>query len=268
MRTITRVLLVIMALACGSALVVPAASAAPTADLDPSTSAKIDELLALRAASGGKSRGDLIEALSSRFLGTPYVANMLIGSASQPEKLVIDTRGVDCFTYLDYVEAASRSGNRDEFVQNLIDTRYTGGTVDFRARKHFFSDWANTARVAATDVTGSLSPAAVTVPKQLNAKGDGGSYLPGLPVVDRAITYIPSSAVGDNVIGGLRTGDYIGAYTDQPGLDVTHVGIFVMTPTGPVFRNASSLSANNQVVDSPFTDYVNTTPGIVVYRPR
>ncbi|NEW37190.1 DUF1460 domain-containing protein, partial [Nocardia cyriacigeorgica] len=76
------------------------------------------------------------------------------------------------------------------------------------------------------------------------------------------------SAVDDAVIAGLRTGDYIGAYADQPGLDVSHVGIFVATPDGPVFRNTSSLPADNKVVDTPLLDYVRATPGILVLRPR
>jgi hypothetical protein len=268
MRTIARVLLVMLALAGGTVPLLPAALATPSAvNIDDVTSRKIDELLALRAASGGASKGELIELLSRQFLGTPYGADMLVGSATQPEQLVIDLRRVDCFTYLDYVEALSRSTDRDKFVANLIQTRYTDGRVDFTQRKHFFTDWSNTSPTAATEITASLTLAAVSVPQHLNAKADGGTYLPGIPVVDRAITYIPSAAVDDNVIGQLRTGDYIGAYADQPGLDVTHVGIFVSTPTGPVFRNASSLAANNKVVDSPFADYVRTTPGIVVLRP-
>ncbi|WP_330252692.1 DUF1460 domain-containing protein [Nocardia sp. NBC_00565] len=269
MRIIARVLLVLSALIGVAAPTLPAALGAPSANIDDVSVAKIDELLALRAATpGARSKGELIELLSGRFLGTPYGADMLVGSANQPEQLVIDLRRVDCFTYLDYVEALSRSTDRDQFVANLIETRYTDGRVDFRQRKHFFSDWSHTGRIAATDITALLSPAAVTVTKHLNAKADGGQYLPGLPVVDRDITYLPSAAVDDTVIAQLRTGDYIGAYTDQPGLDVTHVGIFVMTPNGPVFRNASSLATNNKVVDSPFTDYVRSTPGITVLRPQ
>ncbi|MFI6365645.1 DUF1460 domain-containing protein [Nocardia sp. NPDC050630] len=264
MRSIARVLLIISALVGIAMPTVPAAFGAPATD--DATAAKIDELLAVRAASAGASKGELIERLSAHLLGTPYGADMLIGAADQPEQLVIDLRRVDCFTYLDYVEALSRSNDGDQFVANLIATRYTDSRVEFRQRKHFFSDWSHTARIAATDITDTLSPAAVTVAKRLNAKAGGGVYLPGLPVVDRDITYIPSAAVDEGVIGGLRTGDYIGAYADQPGLDVTHVGIFVMTPSGPVFRNASSLAANNKVVDSPFAEYVRTTPGIMVLR--
>ncbi|MEU2252502.1 DUF1460 domain-containing protein [Nocardia xishanensis] len=265
MRTTARVLLVLLALVCGMA---PAVGVPNAASFDDVTARKVDELLALRATAPAAGKGELLALLSSRFLGTPYGANMLVGSATQPEQLVVDLRRVDCFTFLDYVEALSRSADRDQFVANLIETRYAGGRVDFLQRKHFFSDWSHTPRIAATDITATLSPAAVTVGKRLNAKADGGTYLPGLPVVARDLTYIPSGAVDRNVIGQLRTGDYIGAYSDQPGLDVTHVGIFVMTPDGPVFRNASSLAANNQVVDSPLADYVRSTPGIVVLRPQ
>ncbi|MFQ6325366.1 DUF1460 domain-containing protein [Nocardia sp. CWNU-33] len=267
MRTITRLLFVIVAMVCGVAPMLPTALGAPSAaGIDDATAGKIDELLAL--GTGGHSKGEQIEVLSRQFLGTPYGANMLVGSASKPEQLVIDFRRVDCFTYLDYVEALSRSTDRSQFVTNLIETRYTDGRVDYLQRKHFFSDWAYTPRIAATDVTATLSGAALTVTKHLNAKADGVTYLPGLPVVDRAITYIPSAAVDENVVGRLRTGDYIGAYADLPGLDVTHVGIFVSTPNGPIFRNASSLAADNKVVDSSFADYVRSTPGIVVLRPQ
>ncbi|AVH21071.1 DUF1460 domain-containing protein [Nocardia cyriacigeorgica] len=264
MRIIVRALLVVLALACGPAALIPGAAAAPA--LDDVTARRIDELLAVRAGAATQSKDELIELLSRQFLGTPYGANMLIGSATEPEQLVIDFRRVDCFTYLDYVEALSRSGTRDEFVANLIQTRYTAGRVEFTHRKHFFTDWAHTDRTAATDITATLTPAAVTTTKQLNAKADGTNYLPGLPVTTRDITYIPTSSVDAAVIANLRTGDYIGAYTDQPGLDVTHVGIFVSTPNGPIFRNASSLATDNKVVDNPFLDYVRSTPGILVLR--
>ncbi|WP_245568823.1 DUF1460 domain-containing protein [Nocardia concava] len=268
MRTVTRVLLMLVTLVFGLALMPAQAIATPAEpNLDGSTSQQLDDLLALRNSLSGP-RTDAIAQLSARFLGTPYGANMLIGSASQPEQLVIDFRRVDCFTYLDYVEALSRSTNRGEFVQNLITTRYADGQVEFPRRKHFFTDWAYVNRAAANDITATLTPGAVTVTKHLNAKADGGNYLPGLPVVDRDITFIPSAAVDNAVISQLHTGDFLGAYTDQAGLDVSHVGIFINTPNGPMFRNASSLAANNQVVDSPLTQYLNTVPGLVVLRPN
>ncbi len=158
-------------------------------------------------------------------------------------------------------EATGDVTARDEFVSNLTRVRYVDGQVDFAHRKHFFTDWAATGTAA--DVTASLTPAAVTVMKRLNADG---RYLAGIPEVDRAVTYIPSAAVDAGVLGALQTGDYLAAYSDAPDLDVTHTGIVVQTPTGPVFRNASSLAADDRVVDTPLADYVRSVPGIVVLR--
>lgn len=206
-------------------------------------------------------------AVSGEFLGTPYGANTLVGSADVPEELVVELQRVDCFTYADYVEALKRAGNRDEFINSLIAVRYKNGVVTFANRKHFFTDWAASAPAVAGDVTESLSDNVIRTTKQLNAKDSGGVYLTGLPVVERTVTYLPSAQVDADVISRLRTGDYLGAYAEDGGLDVTHVGIFINSPDGPVFRNASSLRANNSVVDTPLSDYLNTVPGVVVLRP-
>jgi hypothetical protein len=206
-------------------------------------------------------------AVSGQFLGTPYGADTLVGSADVPEELVVELQRVDCFTYADYVEALKRAGNRDEFVGSLIDVRYKNGVVTFANRKHFFTDWAASAPAVATDITEGLSDNVIRTAKNLNAKDSGGVYLPGLPVVQRTVTYLPSAQVDADALSRLHTGDYIGAYAEDGGLDVTHVGIFIDTPQGPVFRNASSLSANNSVVDTPLADYLNAVPGVVVLRP-
>jgi hypothetical protein len=209
----------------------------------------------------------LTEAVSRQFVGMPYGANTLVGSATRPEELVVNVEAVDCFTYADYVEALKRADDREDFIDRLIDVRYKDGVVGFRNRKHFLTDWATATPAIATDVTAGLGAKTTTVAKHLNRKDDGGVYLPGLPDVPRQVTFIPSAEVDDAVVKGLRTGDYIGAYAQDGGLDVTHVGIFVDTPDGPVVRNASSLRVNNKVVDSPLFDYVRTIPGIVVLRP-
>nr|WP_306454897.1 DUF1460 domain-containing protein [Mycolicibacterium malmesburyense] len=219
-------------------------------------------MLAVRNGAGAGSA----EAISREFLGTLYGADTLIGSASEPERLVVELTKVDCFTLADYVEALKRAGNRDEFVTALREVRYRDGVVNFQNRKHFFTDWAAEPAVA-NDVTADLSPNAVAVQKNLNEKDSGGVYLPGLPVVPRTVSYIPSEQFDDGVVSGLRTGDYIGAYAEDGGLDVTHVGIFVDTPSGPVLRNASSLPGDNKVVDTPLFDYLRTVPGAVVLRP-
>ncbi|WP_375649730.1 DUF1460 domain-containing protein [Bartonella sp. OT172YNZD] len=235
-------------------------------NLDPYTLNKLNALLKKRSKTNYQEKGALIGFLSEAFLGTPYQANMLHGSENIPEKLIIDFRGLDCFTYLDYVEALRKSTSQTEFINNVIKTRYINGNVHFLNRKHFFTDWAYREYKLATDITAEISPHAVKIEKYLNKKADGGNYLPGLPVVKRTITYIPSNFINEEVIGRLQSGDFIGIYTKLAGLDVTHVGFFIMTDKGPMLRNASSRKENEKVVDSPFMNYVEKTPGIIVLR--
>ncbi|ARQ02271.1 DUF1460 domain-containing protein [Pseudorhodoplanes sinuspersici] len=236
--------------------------------LDPYTARNIDRIIALRNAAPGLTPEETIDLISRQFLGTPYVANRLIGSATRPEQLVIDFRGLDCFTYLDYVEALRHAQSRADFVQRLIQTRYVDGDISFLKRRHFFSDWAYKAPTLVRDITADISPKAVSIRKNLDAKSDGEQYVRGLPNVERTVTYIPSRYVDKALLDRLHTGDYIGAYTNRPGLDVSHTGIYVMTKNGPVLRNASSRKGVDKVVDSPFAQHVKTVPGIVVYRPR
>lgn len=235
-------------------------------ELDPYTLNKLNALLKKRSETSDHEKGALIGFLSEAFLGTPYQANMLQGSDKTPEKLIIDFRGLDCFTYLDYVEALRKSTSPKEFINNVIKTRYIKGNIHFLNRKHFFTDWAYREYKLATDITAEISPHAVSIEKYLNKKADDGSYLPGLPVVKRAITYIPSNFINEEVLSHLKSGDFIGIYTKLAGLDVTHVGFFIMTDKGPMLRNASSRKENEKVVDSPFMDYVVKTPGIIVLR--
>ncbi|WP_212112264.1 DUF1460 domain-containing protein [Bartonella queenslandensis] len=235
-------------------------------ELDPYTLNKLNVLLKKRSETHDHEKGPLIDFLSEAFLGTPYQANMLQGSEKTPEKLIIDFRGLDCFTYLDYVEALRKSTSPKEFINNVIKTRYIKGNIHFLNRKHFFTDWAYREYKLAADITAEISPHAVSIEKYLNKKADNGNYLPGLPVVKRTITYIPSNFINEEVLSHLKSGDFIGIYTKLAGLDVTHVGFFIMTDKGPMLRNASSRKENEKVVDSPFMDYVAKTPGIIVLR--
>lgn len=237
----------------------PAAAAAPPLRI----SAASEEILQSLVATAG---GQGAEWVSRQFLGTPYGADTLVGSATVPEQLVVELQRVDCFTYADYVEALKRAQTRDQFIDGLADVRYRDGVVSFANRRHFFTDWAASAPAVATDITTAVSPAAIRTTKHLNRSDSGELYLPGLPVVERDIAYIPSGDVDAEALGRLRTGDYVGAYARDGGLDVTHVGIVVDTPDGPVFRNASSLGGQARVVDTPLLDYVATVPGIVVLR--
>ncbi|CAM3768937.1 N-acetylmuramoyl-L-alanine amidase-like domain-containing protein [Vibrio aquimaris] len=161
---------------------------------------------------------DKIRQLSSVFIDVPYAANRMIGSQNTDEQLVIKLGELDCFTYLDYVEALRKSEQLDDFKDNLIQTRYINGKVDFKTRRHFFSDWVSEEAYNAIDITAELSNFFIKVTKNLNQKENGDLFLVGLPIKRRDITYIPSDKVDEDVIKNMRDGDYVGTYSNVEGV--------------------------------------------------
>lgn len=60
-----------------------------------------------------------------------------------------------------------------------------------------------------------MSPDAITIPKQLNQKVEGGEYIQGLGVIPRMITYIPSDKITQSVLDNLQNGDLVGVYSPK-----------------------------------------------------
>jgi len=210
-----------------------------------------------------------IDFLSEQFLGTPYEASTLTGDINTPEVFTVNLEGMDCFTYIDYVEAMRLSAKLGDFKNNLKDIRYLNGNVTFENRNHFFSDWPVQNSDNVRDITYEIGGNnTIAVEKNLNLKSDGSKFLPGIPVVKRKFYYIPSSAVDDELIEKLHTGDYVGIYTDIEGLDVTHTGIIIKKDDGVYLRHASSRKKNNKVVDENLKQYIQNIPGMVIFRPQ
>lgn len=243
-----------------------------------------DELdKAIREASWITDEGERIGYISGLFLGIPYREATLIGGIDRDEELVIDLSGVDCFTFIDYVEAMRLSWTLSGFVDNLRRVRYQLGHVDYQERNHFFTDWREFNRETVRDVTGELGrDMSITVRKRLNMGAGGALLLPGIAVRERDITYIPSKAIAgetsvpsllngdvdgflDKVIVRLKSGDYIGIYSGREDLDVSHVGIFIRTGEGNYLRHASSVAG--RVVDEGFKGYVSRMDGFLILRP-
>ncbi len=213
--------------------------------------------------------GRRIDFLSQQFLNKDYKENTLTGSARTPEVFVINLRELDCFTYLEYVEAMRSSVSFDEFKDTLIHLRYGSDTVSFESRNHFFTDWCYARAGFLEDMTAYISQGkAKTVLKSMNRKKDGTLYLPGIPVFEREITYIPSDAALETAVDKMKTGDYIGIYSKKEGLDVSHVGIAVKKNNALYFRHASSSEHCRRVVDQDFASYLRGKPGIIVLRPK
>lgn len=255
--------LIIVCLLAGPA---PAAGR-PLVELGPWSEADLARIIA--AAPGAEAPGERIAALSGNFLGTPYVADTLVGGPHTAERLVVDLAGFDCFTFLDQVEALRCTAGPADFPHQLQQVRYRGGEVAYTSRRHFFSDWVAGDGGRIVDLTAAVGRGrARVVVKQLNRKGDGSLWLPGIPVVRREIAYLPPAALDREVLSNLRTGDYVGIYTDRAGLDVSHVGLLVKQRGRFLLRHASSRKSARRVVDVDLLEYLQGKPGLVVYRAR
>lgn len=210
-----------------------------------------------------------IEFISRLFLDVGYTGSTLIGDITTPEVFVVNLEKVDCFTFIDYVEAMRRSGSFSEFVENLMRVRYHSEESSFENRNHFFTDWIEYNSGFVEDVTDLVGEhRVIQVMKRLNLKKDGTYFIEGIKPVERNIKYIPASALDNAVIERMRTGDYAGIYSEEEGLDVSHVGIIIRKGDMIYLRHASSRPDIRKVVDEDFINYMAEKPGLIVLRPK
>jgi hypothetical protein len=236
-------------------------------DLDGWTEAELEKTI--HEASRIEGAGSRIAFLSGFFLGLRYRESTLIGDDNTAEVFVINLSEVDCFTFIDYIEAMRLSDSYERFLENLRGVRYRNSTVDYVNRKHFFTDWADYEPVFVDDFTtqigGGRDKNAI---KMLNLKEDGMLYLPGIRPYHRSVNYIPSENIDDSVLQALKTGDYAGIYSSRQGLDVSHVGIIIRDEDSIVLRHASSNRRYRKVIDQDLKEYISEKPGLIILRPR
>jgi len=230
------------------------------------TEAELDEMI--RSAAEMPSSGERISLISEHFLGAEYQSSTLIGSNEETEVPVINLEGLDCFTLLDYVEAMRISGSYREFEANLMRVRYKNGIVSFRDRNHFFTDWTANNPTFVKDITKESGGASArTVQKTLNLRSDGTLYISGIEPVRRTISFIPSGLMDNQVMKAIRTGDYAGIYSEDDGLDVSHVGILIRRGDAVYLRHASSRTDAGRVIDEVLDSYLKGRPGMIILRP-
>jgi hypothetical protein len=221
----------------------------------------------LGAALGIEGTGRRIEFISRQFLDVPYKESTLIGTKRTPEMFTINLAAVDCFTYLDYVEAMRRSNNFATFKETLKIVRYREGKIDYTSRNHFFTDWIESNPFVRDVTAGVGRDKTKTVHKNINDRGEGTYFLSGILPVDRDITYVPGRAIDTGILRRLRNGDYVGIYSRAKGLDVSHVGVVIKARGKTFLRHASSSSSHRKVIEEDFLAYVAAKPGMVVLRP-
>lgn len=226
-----------------------------------------------------KSASDeiVLEKSAVFFLDVPYVAHTL--EVTGGEKLMINFRELDCFTYVEnvlalFATAKSDMPTIDVFAENLQKLRYRGGKIDgYSSRLHYTSDWLyenelnGVLRNISADLGGvrddkeinfmsshrdsykhlktddKMLDKIIVTESNINSRG-GFSYLPKANIAIAA-PMIPHMAV-------------VGFTTSIDGLDTTHVGFAFHTEDGLYFIHASSVE-NKIVIDkSSLSDYCNS----------
>lgn len=227
-----------------------------------------------------------------QFLGTPYVAHTL--EVSDPERLVVNLRQMDCTTLVETVNALAitrRQGQRRfvDFCRNLENYRYRGGRMKgYLSRLHYFDWWINdaTERGLVNEVADKMY---FTGRKRIENSYMSRHYqrykmlaahpewADSIRVMEDAgngavVSYLPEAKTGltSRELSCIKSGDLVAIVTNKAGLDYSHLGFAVWDNDGRLhLLNASSI--HKKVVLEPMTlrQYLSKHPtsvGIRLFR--
>ena len=210
-----------------------------------------------------------------KFLGRPYVAHTL-ELYPDDERLVLNTRELDCTTYGDVGVALTLCSRRGEttfrqFVHQLHSQRYWNGVCDgYPSRIHYFSDWMrDNSRLGFVTEIQSPNPPFTAVqkvkvsymtehPQSYVSLKRHPEYLPVIAAQEKDLTgreyrYIPTAQLADTpeLRRTVKDGDIIAITSLTPGLDIAHLGIAVWHDDGLHMIDASS--KHKKVVEETIT---------------
>jgi hypothetical protein len=234
---------------------------------EPADSVLIEQLLA------AKGEASTLH-FARKFIGVPYVAHTL--EVNDDERLVVNTRQLDCTTLVETVMALTLCRQRGErsFAQYkamLRLLRYRGGRMTgYASRLHYFSDW-----ILDKQQMGFVSEVQQPRPPFTAVQRLSIDYMSKHPqsykalkrhpeLVDeiarqehaltgRSFRYIPKQQVKNTAAlrQAVRDGDIIAITCSKPGLDIAHLGFAVWRSDGLHLLNASQL--HKKVVEEPMT---------------
>ena len=226
------------------------------------------------------------------FIGRPYVGHTL--EVCDPERLVVNTRQLDCTTLVENVTALTLCTYRkcftwNDFIKTLTQMRYRNGRLNgYTSRLHYFTDWIadNTKKKLVSECQQPVPPFTATQTINVNYMSthpDAYKALKEHPQMVSLIKaqedalqglrfrYIPKSAVKNtkDMRSAVRDGDIIAITCNKAGLDIAHLGFAVWRSDGLHLLNASQL--HKKVVEEPMVlgEYLSKHPshtGIRIIR--
>ena len=213
---------------------------------------------------------------AQKFVGIPYVAHTLEGD--KRERLVINTRQLDCTTLVETVTALTLCAQRKDYSwfayqHTLVDLRYRGGVIDgYPSRLHYFTEWItdNTRAGVVSELQSPNPPFSAvqnvkvnfmsTHPQSYQALREHPEFVSTIAKMERQVSgakyrYIPKKSVGNHKLlrKVIRDGDIIAITCNKAGLDIAHLGFALWRKDGLHLLNASQL--HHKVVVEPMTLY-------------
>ena len=233
-------------------------------------SLKICQLLSLA------NRETTVLWFACQFLNIPYVAHTL--EVNDDERLVVNTRQLDCTTFVETVTAlklCAQQGKRgfNDYLYILGQLRYRQGRMaGYTSRLHYFTDWIRdkVAMQLVTDIQQPNPPFAAiqtvnvnymsTHPSAYKALKANATLIPEIRAQEQSLTglkvrYIPKRLLRNNKLlrKAVKDGDILAITCNKKGLEIAHLGFAVWRNDGLHLLNASMI--HKKVVEEPMTLY-------------
>lgn len=211
-----------------------------------------------------------------KFLDIPYVAHTL--EINDDERLVVNTRQLDCTTLVETVTALTLCTYRHlftwrDYLNALTAMRYRRAQIDdYTSRIHYFTEWItlNTEAGIVTEIQAPNPPFSAvqhvnvnymsTHPKSYKALREHPEFVSAIREMEQRVTggtfrYIPKQAVKNHALlrKVINDGDIIAITCKKAGLDIAHLGFAVWKNGQLHLLNASLL--HKKVVEEPMTLY-------------
>lgn len=220
------------------------------------------------------SKANLPLFFARKFIGVPYVAHTL--EINDDERLVVNTRQLDCTTLVETVTALTLCAYRHQYTwRNYLNTltslRYRNGCINtYTSRIHYFTEWiTENMKSGVVEEIQTPNPPFSSVqqvsvnfmsqhPEKYKALRRHPEYVAKIRQMEQRVTggeyrYIPKRLVGNTALmrKAVRDGDIIAITCKKQGLDIAHLGFAVWKRGELHLLNASQL--HKKVVEEPMT---------------
>ena len=228
-----------------------------------------------------------------KFLGVPYVGHTLEEGTN--EHLIINTRGLDCTTFVETVSAlslcdANNKRSFADFCYYIRQLRYRNGKIDgYPSRLHYFTQWGEDNEkmglvksvFESSDFKGFVTQT-ISInymsshPQLYKHLKTNPSFVKIIKADEQAVNgkkyrYLPKAKLNlsPSQLSFIHTGDIVSIITSKEGLDTSHVGIAVWQNGKLHLMHASSLYKKVVLDSKTFFDYSQgqkSQLGIRIYR--